>query len=286
MRISMYPQLFCDILVNQRGMHMIMDAVMNNKSYFFIFDNTRLLVLNMDGELRIPRVDDLVNTNSCFAHGRFFGSYNGIGCFCYKNPNDFKPEANMSFIELRELGSMLDREMFLISCRGLHFLRWFEDNLYCSRCGSLAEDKKDEIARICPKCGLINYPRISPAIIVAIVNKDRLLLANNSRFKNGMYSVIAGFVEPGETFEDCVIREVMEEVGIEVKNIRYFGSQPWPFPDSLMIGFTAEYAGGEIREDGVEILHAGWYGAKELPKTPTGASIAGRLIKWFVENHS
>lgn len=265
---------------------MTMDTVMNNKSYFFIFDNTRLLVVNKDGEDLIPRALDLVNTNICFTQGRYFGNFGGTECYCLNKPNSFDPEVNMSFIELRELGSIFGRKIFHISCRGLHFLRWFENNLYCSRCGSQTEDKEDEIARICPECGHINYPRISPAIIVAIVKKDKLLLANNSRFKNGMYSIIAGFVEPGETFEECVIREVREEVGIEVKNIRYFGSQPWPFPDSLMIGFTAEYAGGEIREDGIEILHAGWFGANELPKTPTGASIAGRLIKWFVENHS
>lgn len=257
-----------------------------NNSYFFVFDSSKMLVIDMDGEVRIPKAEDFVNKNIYFNNIRYFGNLDGFECYCRNKPDGFDLGANMLFKELRELGSIFDKKRFHLSCRGLHLLRWHEDNQYCSRCGSKAQDKEDEIARVCPECGYISYPRISPAIIVAIVNKDKLLLANNSRFKNGMYSIIAGFVEPGETFEECVIREVREEVGIEVRNIRYFGSQPWPFPDSLMIGFTAEYEGGEIREDGIEILHAGWYGVDELPKTPTGASIAGRLIKWFVENHS
>jgi NAD+ diphosphatase len=115
---------------------------------------------------------------------------------------------------------------------------------------------------------LVNYPRLSPAIIVAVVRGEQILLAHSPRFPEDFYSVLAGFVEPGETLEDCVRREVFEEVGISVKNIRYFGSQPWPFPDSLMLGFTAEYADGEIKEDGVEISHADWFSPDRLPQLP------------------
>jgi NAD+ diphosphatase len=143
----------------------------------------------------------------------------------------------------------------------------------------------EERAKQCTACSSRVYPRISPAVIVAITREDKLLLARASRFKTGMHSVIAGFVEPGETLEECVRREVSEEVGLEIKNIRYFSSQPWPFPDSLMIAFTAEYSSGEITVDNSEIVEANWYKADELPEIPGKASVARKLIDWFCENH-
>ncbi|MEJ2041606.1 MAG: NAD(+) diphosphatase, partial [Desulfosarcinaceae bacterium] len=129
---------------------------------------------------------------------------------------------------------------------------------------------------------LVNYPRLSPAIIVAVIRNDRILLARNKRFRAPFHSVLAGFVEPGETLEECEQREIGEVVGLAVKNIRYFGSQPWPFPNSLMVGFVAEYASGEITIDRKEIMEADWFPADALPRTPTRISIAGRLIEWFV----
>lgn len=254
------------------------------EEYYFVFDGNKLLVKNINGQFIIPTYNDIADSGISIINRIDFGNYNGCPCYCLDKPFDYIPDNKMEFHELRQLGGIFDSELFQLSCRGLHLLRWYENNKYCSRCGSLAENKKDERAKICPKCGYINYPRISPAIIVAIVNKDKILLAHNSRFADGVYSIIAGFVEPGETFEKCVAREVMEEVGIKVKNIKYFGSQPWPFPDSLMVGFTAEYASGEIREDGFEITHADWFGADELPSTPKGGSVAAKLINWFLQN--
>jgi NAD+ diphosphatase len=137
---------------------------------------------------------------------------------------------------------------------------------------------------MCPQCGLINYPRLSPAVIVAVLKNNKILLGRNKRFKLPFYSVLAGFVEPGETLEQCVKREIHEEVGITVKNIRYFGSQPWPFPDSLMIAFTADYAGGDIHLDGSEIIDAAWFGKDNLPQIPPRISIARQLIEWFIQN--
>jgi NAD+ diphosphatase len=126
---------------------------------------------------------------------------------------------------------------------------------------------------------------VTPAVIVAVTREDEILLARSRRFQGSFFSVLAGFVEPGETFEECVKREVMEEVGIEVCNIRYFGSQPWPFPHSLMAGFTAEYAVGEISIDDKEISEARWFTAGELPEVPRTGTIARRLIDWFSDNH-
>ena len=144
-------------------------------------------------------------------------------------------------------------------------------------------EKKDESAKVCSECGNIVYPRISPAVITAVFKGDQILLAHNRSFRNGLYSLIAGFVEPGETLEHCVKREIMEEVGIRVKNVRYAGSQPWSFPDALMIAFTAEYESGEICVDQVEIIDAGWYRMDAMPDIPSTDSIAGRLIRWYIE---
>ena len=124
-----------------------------------------------------------------------------------------------------------------------------------------------------------------PAVIVAVIKGNQILLAHSKRFPAKFYSVLAGFVEPGETLEECIHREILEEVGVTVKNIRYFGSQPWPFPNSLMVAFTADYAGGKISIDGNEIMDAGWFTADNLPPIPAKISIARRLIDWFVEKH-
>lgn len=163
------------------------------------------------------------------------------------------------------------------------FCSWILNTKFCGRCGAENQMHPNERARICPSCGLVSYPSISPAIIVAVIKNDKILLAHNRKFADGVFSTIAGFLEPGETFEECVQREVLEETGIKVKNIRYFGNQSWLFPDSHMIGFTAEYESGEIHEDGDEIEHAEWFAVDNLPKIPAKGSISRELIDWFVE---
>ena len=136
-----------------------------------------------------------------------------------------------------------------------------------------------EMAMQCGTCSHRCYPRISPCIIVAIRDGERLLLAQGVRHKGGMYSTLAGFVESGESLEETVHREVFEEVGVRVKNLEYFSSQPWPFPHSLMVGFLAEYDGGDLVLDKNEILDAGWYTKDNLPLIPPKFSIAGQLIE-------
>ena len=141
-----------------------------------------------------------------------------------------------------------------------------------------------ERAKLCPKCGLLSFPRLSPAVIMLVYRGDELLLARNHGFADGFFSVLAGFVEPGESLEEAVEREVHEEVGLDLTEIRYFGSQPWPFPHSLMIGFTARYAGGEIRLQEAELAEAGWFNRRgELPRLPGKLSIARKLIDAFLE---
>jgi NAD+ diphosphatase len=192
----------------------------------------------------------------------------------------------MGFHGLRALFDTLPEDLFWTAGRAFQMMHWSRTHQYCGRCGHPTQDAENERAKRCPECGHTSYPRISPAIIVAVVKDDReLLLAHAKRFPKGLHSVIAGFVEPGETFEEAVRREVKEEVNIDVSDIRYFRSQPWPFPDSLMVAFTAKYAGGELQVDNVEIMDAGWYTADNLPLGPSSISVARKLIDWFVANH-
>jgi len=165
------------------------------------------------------------------------------------------------------------------AARGLAYVNWKASTRFCGRCGHQNGDKADELARHCPACGALSFPRISPAVLAAIRRDDKLLLARNSNHKTGIWSILAGFVEPGETLEACVQREVLEEVAIGVNNIRYLGSQPWPFPDQLMVGMTAEWAGGELQPDGVEIAEAGWFGPDDHPPLPMHGSLSRRLIE-------
>jgi NAD+ diphosphatase len=175
--------------------------------------------------------------------------------------------------------------MLKAAFRAVQILEWNENHRFCGACGEATVRKTEEHARVCRKCGQVFYPRMSPAVIVAITKGNKLLLARNKNFPPGRYSVLAGFVEAGETLEECIKREIKEEAGIEVKNIRYFGSQSWPFPNSYMLAFTAEYDKGEIRLDDSELADAGWFGADEMPQIPGSISISRRLIDWFVENH-
>jgi NAD+ diphosphatase len=187
---------------------------------------------------------------------------------------------------LRQLHSVLGDVLWGVAGRAAQILAWDRTHQYCGQCSSLTESAGHERARRCPSCGLVAYPRLSPAIIIAVVRQTeegaRILLARNHRFPPERYSVLAGYVEPGESLEECAHREVFEEVGVRIKEMRYFGSQPWPFPNSLMIGFTAEYDGGEIRLEESEIADARWFSADALPGIPPKMTIARRLIDWFV----
>lgn len=182
---------------------------------------------------------------------------------------------------LRSLFEELSDDEFRAAGAALQISTWARTSRFCGRCGATTVQKEDEFATVCTECGFQQYPRIAPAVIVAVVRDGKLLLAQNARYRGRHYSVIAGFVESGETLEECVRREVMEETAIEVEDIRYFGSQPWPFPHSLMVGFTARWAGGEIRVADDELVDAGWYAADSLPPVPGRISIARRLIDWF-----
>lgn len=183
---------------------------------------------------------------------------------------------------VRELSGRVPESDMAVASYAVRILDFDRSTTFCGRCGAKTRPLTTERARICTACSRIVYPRISPAIIVLIKKGEEVLLARSPRFPQGVFAVIAGFNEPGENLEQTVHREVREEVGIAVRNLRYFGSEPWPFPDSLMIGFVADHAGGEIRIDNQEIEAAGWFTRDTLPPVPSVESISRALIEAWI----
>lgn len=252
-------------------------------AWWFAFRGNNLLVRNSDDGLIVPCVDSPSLLQFTPLRVQFLGTLDDLPCFAAECPPEAEPPAEMQFLGLRQLFSCFEEEWIGVASRAIQMMKWDQRSQYCGRCGTQTVAAREERAKWCPVCRLKQFPRISPAVIVAVIKEKQILLAHAGRFKDGMYSVLAGFVEPGETLEECLKREVREEVGIEIKDIQYFGSQSWPFPDSLMIGFTARYRGGELTVDHKEILEAGWFSAGNLPLIPERISIARRLIDWFVE---
>lgn len=258
----------------------------HEQAWWFVFRGQKMLIYKEKLIITIPLSVTLEELGLRPLYERYLGTLKGTRCFAAYLPDDTEPPANMDFLGLRSLFGELNEGFYGIAVKALSIINWDSTHQFCSQCGSRTENRRDILARQCPTCGFTMFPRISPAVIVLVERGKKVLLARASRFKEDLYSVIAGFVEPGEALEETVAREIKEETGIEVKNIRYFGSQPWPFPDSLMIGFTARYAGGEIKADGEEIVDAKWFAADQLPDIPGKISIARSLIDWFIAKHS
>ncbi len=251
------------------------------------FSRNKLIMTKREGKLYIPGKSDLGKILPEDEKMLYMGSYEGHDCYCIILKEDFNLPEDMELVERREMTPLSDDAgLFLLAGAAHHILHWSMMNQFCGRCGHKNEDKKDERAKVCPNCANLVYPRISPATITAVFRDDQILLAHNRNFRPNFYSLIAGYVEAGETLEQCVEREIFEEVGIKVKNIRYFSSQPWSFPDALMLAFTAEYESGDINVDQEEITDAAWYSRYNLPVIPTTDSIAGKIIKWYQEGNS
>lgn len=189
------------------------------------------------------------------------------------------PAAGYEFRKLRALFGAMDDQLVSLAGRAFQITEWARTHRYCGACGGAMELAQGERCYRCAACGMMAYPRISPAMMVLIRKGDAILLARHTAAPGNRFSPLAGFLEAGESVEDAVHREVFEEVGLQVKNLAYFGSQSWPFPHSLMLAFTAEYAGGSIRVDETEIAEARWFGpGDEFPEYAVGVSISGELI--------
>ena len=188
--------------------------------------------------------------------------------------------------DTRHLLAISKPEDIILMGRANQLLHWLRSNKYSGYSGKLNKFDKNEESLICPTTSTMIYPSIAPCVLAMVTKGDEILLARNNLFPEGLYSVLAGFVEVSESAEETVKREVLEEVNIKVKNLKYFGSQPWPFPSQLMLGFSCEYESGEIKVDETEIVEANWYKYNELPYVPPTTSLSGLLINSFVEDHS
>jgi len=250
---------------------------MNNASYWILRCEHRLLTLSGSAPEGIfpsgPAAD--------FGHPEqalHIGELHGFPCYAAdvaQLPEIPGGEAT----SLRAIFQLAGAETFALAGRATQLLDWQNNHRFCGKCGTPTTMKAGETAMQCPACGLLAYPRISPAVMVLVRYGDKLLLGRSPHFKPGVFSALAGFVEPGETLEECAAREVREEVGIEITNLRYFHSQPWPFPNSLMVAFFADYAGGTIAPDPKEIEAADWFPLDALPLLPDPVSISRRLIE-------
>ncbi|MCP5096807.1 MAG: NAD(+) diphosphatase [Chloroflexi bacterium] len=269
---------------------------LDTPAFWFIFSGTKILVHINDGKATLPHLTDVadlgdtaVSTNLDQPH--YMGYIDGedpIHCYAVELTSDVPAPEGMAFYGLRRLYGRIDEDYLWLAGRAVQIIDWDRTHQFCSRCGTPTKTMPHERAKKCSNCEFTTYPRLAPAVIVRVdrlINDEpHILLARNHRFPAGFYSVLAGFVEPGETLEECVHREIKEEVGIDVTDICYFGSQPWPFPHSLMIAYTAVYAGGDLVLEPEEIDEAEWFSANNLPQIPPAMSIARRLIDAFVEN--
>jgi NAD+ diphosphatase len=251
-------------------------------AYWFIACGRRMLVAVEDGKISIPSMGHPREYDLEPLREHYLGAFRGVACYAAEIEETRSLPPTMELQGLRGLFDYLDIDLFRVAFRAVHILDWDSSDRFCGRCGQATVMEGRERAKLCPACGRLSYPRISPAVIVLVSRGRKILLARSPRFKEEMYSILAGFVEPGERLEDTVRREIREEAGIEVCNIRYFGSQPWPFPDSLMVGFTAEYTSGDLVIDEEELVAAGWFDVDNLPPIPWKISIARQMIDWFV----
>lgn len=244
---------------------------------WFLFRGTELLV-SESPRSSVPEVADPANLGLAALRTLYLGRLGAWHCFAGEVAAGTAPPQGWTFTGLRRLFGTLDEGLHSLAGRALQLVDWDRTHQFCGACGRPTVANLEERSRLCASCGTVHYPRVAPVVMCLVRRADMLLLARSPRFPEGMYSALAGFVEPGETLEQCVAREVMEEVGVRVCNLRYFASQPWPFPHSLMIAFFADHAGGEIAVDGLEIESADWFSAGKLPKLPDTISIARRLI--------
>ena len=255
----------------------------SESSVSIILKNQEFLT-SKTSEILIFEDDDLKWSEMKFTNKHFLGYLDDRPCFvsCLEESS---PIGNaMMLSPLRSLLGRMPDAIFTICSRSLQIDNWFVSNQFCGSCGKKIKPHEIERAMICECKNNLIYPTISPCIIVLVTKGEELLLAHNKNFPGDFYSTLAGFIEPGESAESAIKREVFEEVGVTIKNITYYGSQSWPFPSQLMLGYHAEYEEGTIKPDGEEIDKADWFNYKELPQVPTGnISISGQLIESFID---
>lgn len=253
----------------------------HGEAWYFVFTQGRMVVKAAQGRTEPITADDFRWFDMPIRHKHFLGHYLQRPCFAVAA--DGKPAEGFQTTDLRGLLGKAPQSLFYLAGRAQQIVEWHETHRYCGRCGAETQDHSADRAKECVQCRLISYPRLSPSIIVLVTRGEEMLLARNANWPVNMYSTLAGFVEVGESIEQTLHREVFEEVGLKVKNLEYFGSQSWPFPNSLMLGFHAEYDSGEIVCQAGEIADAQWFTPHNLPQIPPKTAISGWLIQEFLD---
>ena len=241
-------------------------------------------ITSKNSDFLIFEEDDLKWTEMEMVNKQFIGYLNDKPCYILEIAEDSKLDNDLILTPLRNLLGRIPDSLFTICSRSLQLSEWRRNNQFCGVCGTKMKMHETERAMFCECNNVLVYPRISPCVIVLVTRGEELLLAHNKNFPGTFYSTLAGFIEAGESAESAIHREIFEEVKVRVQNIKYFGSQSWPFPSQLMLGYHAEYLEGEITPDGEEIDLADWFHYKDLPNVPTGnISISGQLIESYLE---
>jgi NAD+ diphosphatase len=239
-----------------------------------------VLVKECGNKITLPSIQDIPQEALDTDNSLILGDLAGRQCagFIFNG----ECSGNLKMLEMRTAFTRVSAGACYAICRAKSLLEWKKRRNYCGVCAAKLQPSENDIALKCSPCGEPYYPQLAPAVIVAITKEDKILLAHNGRFPERVHSLIAGFVEAGESIEQAVAREIFEETSIEISDLRYAASQSWPFPNSLMLGFTAEYDSGEVTPDGDEIVDAGFYPPDALPPLPGHGSIARRIIDEYI----
>lgn len=260
-------------------------ASTHQPALWFIFKAEELLLYQADDTNTLPQLTDLSTLQLDITQQHYLGLYGTTPCYVAEVADTQAPPSGMLFQPLRapyHLGN--NEDFFLIASRAKQILTWDKTTQFCGHCGYKTQPSDKERAKMCTHCAALFYPHVAPVVLALVWRKNEILLGRSPHFQKGIYSLLAGFVEPGETLEQAVAREIKEEVGISVKNLTYFASQPWPFPSNLMIGFMAEYESGEMVLDPLEIEDAQWFSIDTLPPLPSPISLSRQMIDVFLKN--
>lgn len=274
-------------MINPFSVDISLPLIEEQASWWFVFRHEEILLIDTPLGLQIPQFADSREFGFSFNQVCRFGYYQDIACMAaHVSEAELDLPPHMIFQPLREsYMTLANQELFLVVIKALQVLLWDKRTQFCGCCGAKMILSKQEPAKQCPRCASLFYPQISPVMLALIWRNDEILLARSAHFPR-VYSILAGFVEPGETLEQCVMREVKEEVNLQVKNLTYFASQPWPFPSNLMLGFLAEYEQGEIQINPTELEDARWFSVNNLPPLPSSMSLSRRMIDAYVTKKS
>lgn len=253
----------------------------NEKRLWFVFFNDQLLLEKKDGKLTIPYQNEPPTPVAAWTHIHELSMFDGETFYAYALPSPVLENERFIMMGLRASFEVLLPSQYQKAGKAQELIYWDRNSRFCPSCG-MPMDWHTNISKCCSGCGKEIWPTVSTAIIVLITRGDEALMVHARNFKGDYYGLVAGFVETGETLEECVEREVMEETGLRIRNIRYFASQAWPYPFGLMVGFTAEYESGTIKLQDSELSAGDFFHKDHLPNIPGKVSLARKLIDHWI----